>query len=388
MPKNIAKLVQEMKGEGAYEVLAKSKLLEREGKNIVHVEIGQPDFATPQKIVEAAIQSLRNGETGYAPTLGMPELRTAIAEYDSKNRNVKVDTEQVVVTPGAKMALVLAMFAVLEKGDEMIFPDPAFPAYENICRYLGAVPVSLPLLEEKDFSFDRKVFESLITPKTKLIVLSSPSNPTGGVIPEDDLKFVAELAQKNDIFVLSDEIYNELSFEGQTPSIYNFEGMKDRTFVVNGFSKTFAMTGWRLGYLIAPSKFLPAIENLAVNLFSCTTTFVQRAGIVALKEVTDTVNMREEYKKRRDYLVEALNNIPGVTCKKPGGAFYVFPNISSFGKTSFEIGELLLKNGVAALAGTYFGKYGEGYLRMSYATSMEQLQEAIKRMTKAFETLK
>lgn len=379
---HIALAAKRLKGEAAYEVLAKAKALEAQGKKIVHLEIGQPDFRTPEPIIRAAIESLERGETGYAPTLGLQELREAIAKKESAMRGVSVDPAQVVVVPGAKTGLFLVMAATLNPGDEVIYPDPGFPAYENIATYLGAVLRPLPIVESRGFSFDRDTFASLVNEKTKLVVLNSPSNPTGGVIPADDLAFVAELAQKYDFHILSDEIYNELSFDGATvASIFDLPSVRERTLVVNGYSKTYAMPGWRLGYVIAPMAFMGVLEMLAVNLFSCTATFTQRAGVVAVSDVGDIEHMRTEYQSRRDFLVEALNAIPGVTCAVPGGAFYVFPNITSFGKTSQEIADHLLANaGVAVLPGTAFGGHGEGYLRLSYATSRVELEEAVRRI--------
>lgn len=377
-----------LKGEAAYQVLARARALERQGRSIVHLEIGQPDFKTPKAIVDAAIASLTRGDTGYAPTLGLPELREAIAGRETKRQTAAVAADQVVVVPGAKTAIFLAMAVVLEPGDEVIHPDPAFPAYENIADYLGAVRRPLPLLEEKDFSFDRAKFESLITPKTKLVILNSPSNPTGGVIPADDLEFVAQLAVKHNFYICTDEIYDELSYEEQPGSVYALAGCADRTFIVNGFSKTYAMPGWRLGYLVAPHALMGAIENLAVNVFSCTTTFSQYAAITALSDEHDIGAMRVEYKRRRDYLVSALNAIPGVTCRTPGGAFYVFPNITSFGRSSQEIADHLLDgSGVALLPGTAFGACGEGYLRLSYAAGQRELEEAVRRISKGLATL-
>jgi aspartate aminotransferase len=388
MIEKISTMAATLQGEGAYVVLAKAKELEKMGKSIVHLEIGQPDFPTPLPIVEAAIESLKRGETYYAPTLGLRELREVIADRESRVHGVPVVANQIVVCPGAKTGLFLTMSAVLNPGDEVIIPNPGFPAYENISHFLGAIPVSLPLVEEKNFSFDRDTFLGLLTDKTKLVILNSPSNPTGGLIPLEDLQFVAELARERGFFVLSDEIYDELSFKNEkVPSIYNLPGMADRVLIVNGFSKTYAMPGWRLGYIVAPEAMIPAIENLAVNTFSCTSTFSQRAAIVAIRDVTDIEVMQKEYLRRRDYLITALNDIPGVSCTVPEGAFYAFPNVSSFGKPSAEIGDHLLRAGVALLAGTYFGKHGEGYLRLSYATSMDILEEGIARMRSGLSTL-
>lgn len=388
MHPRIASAAARMKGEAAFSVLAKARALEAQGKHIVHLEIGQPDFKTPESIVRAAVDSLERGETGYAPTLGLPALREAIAKRESTLRGVSVTSETVVVVPGAKTALFLAMAATIESGDEVIYPDPGFPAYENIATYLGAVLRPLPIVESRGFSFDREAFASLVNEKTRLVILNSPSNPTGGVIPAEDLAFVAELARKHDFYILSDEIYNELSFSGDVPSVYDIPEIRERTLVVNGFSKTYAMPGWRLGYLIVPPVFMHTMEMLAVNLFSCTATFTQQAGVVAVSDMEAIVPMREEYRGRRDYLVAALNAIPNVSCAAPGGAFYVFPNISAFNKTSQEVADYLLNEaGVAVLPGTAFGSHGEGYLRLSYATSRAELEEAVSRITKGLSSL-
>ncbi len=384
----IARAAQALKGEAAYEVLSAARALERDGTSVVHLEIGQPDFKTPQPIIDEAIASLSRGETGYAPTLGLPELRAAIANRESARRGRIIDPQNVVVTPGAKTAIFLGMAALVNPGDEVIYPDPGFPAYESITRYLGGVPRPLPIIEAKNFSFDRDAFADLVNEKTKLVILNSPSNPTGGVIPPEDLAFVAELARKHNFFVLSDEIYDELSFERASVSIAEMEDMQSHTFIVNGFSKTYAMPGWRLGYIVVPEGYRAIMDLLAVNLFSCTATFIQRAGVVAITNTSDIEGMRVQYKERRDYLVAALNEIPGVSCKTPGGAFYVFPNVTSFNRSAKDIADhLLSKAGVAVLPGTAFGQCGEGYLRLSYATSLPLLQEAVARIKNGLASL-
>ena len=379
---HIPDYVNDLRGEAAYAVLARAGELERAGKHIVHMEIGQPDFKTPQPIVDAAIASLSRGDHGYAATLGVPKLREAIAQRESKKRGNTVDPRRIAVMPGGKTAIFVAMAAVLEKGDEVMYPDPGFPAYRNVSDYLQCVPCALPIVEERDFSFDRDTFSRLISPKTRMIVLNSPSNPTGGIIAPDDLQFIAHAVQKSDSWIISDEIYDELSFtDERVASIGDIEGMQERTFVLNSFSKTFAMAGWRLGYIIVPERLVPIVDALSVNLFACTATFVQHAGIAALELYDEVAHMRGEYKKRRDFLVDALNGIEGVTCRMPQGAFYVFPNISSFKRPSAEIARTLLEEyGVAVLPGTAFGEYGEGYLRLSYATSVENIREALVRI--------
>jgi len=385
----IAIAAAQMKGEAAFTVLARAQALESKGKNIVHLEIGQPDFATPASVVEAGIDALRRGETGYAPTLGLPELREAIAKRESKLRGYSVDPSHIIVTPGAKTDLFLIMAALLEPGDELVYPDPGFPAYENIGVYLKAVLKPLPLLESKNFSFDREEFARLVNDRTKLVILNSPSNPTGGVIPAEDLAFIAELALKHDFFILSDEIYSELSFLSSVPSPYDIEAVRDRVLVASGFSKTYAMPGWRLGYVIAPPDMMRTLEILAVNVFSCTATFTQRAGIVAAQDFESVVSMREEYRRRRDYLTNALNHIPGVSCFLPGGAFYVFPNIMSFGASSKKIADYLLEeSGLALLPGTGFGAHGEGYLRLSFAASQTVLEEGVRRIKEGLKSFR
>src|SRR3989338_4397378 len=387
---HIPDYVQELKGEAAFAVLARVEELERKGRNIVHMEIGQPDFKTPSPIVDAALESLRRGDHGYAPTLGIRELREAIAKRESRKRGAEVSWQNVAIMPGGKMAIFVAMSATLEAGDEVIYPDPGFPTYGNVTNYLQCIPKMLPLVESRNFSFDREVFVQLISPKTRMIILNSPNNPTGGVIPADDLRFVAEYARKNGIWIISDEIYDELSFgEERAPSIWDLPDVRQQSIVLNSFSKTFAMAGWRLGYAIVPDQLISAISMLSVNLFGCTATFTQHAGIVAASLSNEVIYMRSQYLERRNYLVDALNKIKGVSCCMPEGAFYAFPNVSSFGRKSSEIAEKLLVDfGVAVLPGTAFGEHGEGYLRLSYATSMENIREAVKRISKGLDSLR
>lgn len=388
-PKKLPAHIKDLHGEEAYAVLSRVSELERAGKNIIQLQIGQPDFLTPEPIVEAAIASLKRGDHGYAPTLGIWELREAIARAESEKRGAAVRPECVAVMPGGKTGIFVAMSAVLGSGEEVMYPDPGFPTYRNVCDYLRAVPKPLPIVESRNFSFDRDAFDSLVSPKTKLIVLNSPSNPTGGVIPAEDLAFIADAAKKNGAWVISDDIYEELVFDGKRiPSIFDLPDMPSRTLVLNSFSKTYAMTGWRLGYIVAPAELMPVLDVLSVNLFACTATFTQYGALAAFPLSKEIERMRAEYKKRRDYLVEALNTIPGVSCKLPEGAFYTFPNVKSFGMPSAQIAERLLAEfDVAVLPGTAFGAYGEGYLRLSYATSMENLKEGIHRLTKGFAAL-
>ncbi len=375
-----------MKGEAAYAVLAKAQELERKGKHIIHLEIGEPDFQTPEHIRESGIKAIEQGKTKYTPTLGIKELRQAIAEYITETRGVSVRPGEVVVTPSAKTAIYLAMTAILEKGDEVIFPNPGFPVYENMVDFLGCTPKPVPILEENHFSFDLYAFKKAITKKTKLIILNSPSNPTGGVLPKEDLAMIAKLIKKTNAWVISDEIYSRIIYDNLPfHSFYSLPGVKERTILIDGFSKTYAMTGWRLGYFIMPERFMPHIENLLVNSIACTTTFVQWAGIEALngsqKEVSSMV---KEFEKRRNFIVKGLNEIPGITCQVPKGAFYVFPNIKSFGITSKKMADYILeKAGVAVLPGIAFGSYGEGYLRFSYANSIENIGKALKSIKQA-----
>ena len=381
----IAKRVQGIGGESAYTVMAKAKELERGGKSVIHLEIGQPDFNTPDHIVDAAIASLKKGETKYTPSMGIPEFRESVAKYINKTRNVSIEKKDVVITPSGKMAITLAMMSVINPGDEVIYPDPGFPIYENMTRLLEAIPRPLPIVEAKKFSLDVEELKSKITDKTKLVILNSPSNPTGGVIPETDLKMIVKLAEDKGFYILSDEIYSRIIYDGiKFPSIYSL-GLKDQTFLVDGFSKTYAMTGWRLGFLVFPPHLEPVMDNLAVNLFGCTPTFIQAAGIDALEgDQSEAENMVKEFQKRRDILVDGLNKIKGITCLKPGGAFYVFPNVANIKMNTQEFAKLLLeKYGVALLTGNAFGSNAPHYLRLSYANSIENIQEALHRIKKA-----
>ncbi|OHA09049.1 MAG: aspartate aminotransferase [Candidatus Sungbacteria bacterium RIFCSPLOWO2_01_FULL_60_25] len=385
---HLAKNAERMKGEAAYAMLAQAQELERMGKNIVHLEIGEPDFSTPEHISASGANAIRDGKTKYTATLGIPELRSAIASYVNQTRGVRVSPEMVAVTPSAKTAIYLAMTAILEPGDEVIYPNPGFPVYENVIEFLGCVAKPVPLLEKNDFSFDLDAFKNLLTKKTKLVILNSPSNPTGGVIPLEDLKTIARLVKKTNAWIMSDEIYSRISYGHPRPaSLYRLPGMQERTIFVDGFSKTYAMTGWRLGYFVMPERSMGAIENLLVNSIACTATFVQIAGVKALNGPQNTVRtMVKEFEKRRDFVIRELNTIPGFSCQIPRGAFYAFPNIKKTGMSSEKLARhILYKAGVALLPGTAFGKYGEGYLRISYANSMENLKEALTRIKKSLE---
>jgi len=371
--------------ETAFEVLLKARALEAQGREIIHLEIGEPDFDTPSNIVEAAVKALRDGQTHYTPSAGIPQLREAIAEEISTTRGIEVHPDQVVVTPGAKPIMFFAILTLCEKGDEVIYPNPGFPIYESMINFVGATPVPVPLRMEKGFRFDIEEFKSLVSPKTKMIILNSPHNPTGGVLTKEDLKAIAEAAIENDVIVLSDEIYSRILYEGEFVSIAQFPGMEERTIILDGFSKTYAMTGWRLGYGVMPRWLAEQVATLMVNSNSCTAAFTQWAGIEALRGPQDEPRkMVEAFRQRRDVIVDGLNQIPGFRCLKPKGAFYVFPNIEGTGMSSQEMEDFLLNEaGVASLAGTSFGKYGKGFVRLSYANSVENIQKALERIGEA-----
>jgi aspartate aminotransferase len=371
--------------ESAFEVLAKAKALEANGKNIVHLEIGQPDFPTPEHVREAGKKAIDEGWTGYGPTAGFPDFRAAIADYISRTRNIRVGGSNVVVVPGGKPIMYFGMMAVLEPGDEVIYPNPGFPIYESVINYVGATAVPMPLVESRGFSFDLDEFERKLSPRTKMVVLNSPANPTGGVIPRDDLKRIADLLRDRDVLILSDEIYSRIVYGKAPESITQFDGMLEKTIILDGFSKTYSMTGWRLGYGVMPEWLAVAVERLMVNSNSCTASFTQRAGLAALQGPQDAVDMMvQEFQRRRDFIVEGLNGIPGFSCSVPDGAFYVFPNVTGTGMPTRELADLLLNEaGVACLSGTAFGSYGEGYLRFSYANSLENISEALGRIRKA-----
>lgn len=372
--------------ETAFEVLAKARALEKQGKDIVHLEIGEPDFDTPRNIKDAAIKALNEGYTHYVPSAGISELRQAIADYISRTRNLKVAPEEVVVTPGGKPIMFYTILALVNPGDEVLYPNPGFPIYESLINFVGAKPVPIPLEEKNDFSLDREYVKKMITKKTKLIILNSPENPTGGVLSREDLKVVADsISGRNDAFVLSDEIYSRIIYEGKHESITAFPGMKDKTILLDGFSKTYAMTGWRLGYGVMHKDLALKVAQLMTNSNSCTSAFTQMAGVEALTgPQNEAERMVSEFKKRREVIVDGLNKIKGITCKKPRGAFYVFPNIEGTGMDCRKLGEHLLNNaGVAVLPGTSFGKYGEGHLRLSFANSVENIKKALERIARA-----
>jgi aspartate/methionine/tyrosine aminotransferase len=376
--------------EGAYHMLARAQALEAQGRQIIHLEIGQPDVPTFENISQAGIDAIQEGFTRYTPSGGMPALRQAIAEDASRRRGVSITADQVVVGPGAKPALFFPTLALVRPGDEVIYPDPGFPTYKAMIQVAGGVPVPVPLREEQDFSFDLEAFDRSLSPKTRLIVLNSPSNPTGGVMPLEALQHIARTAIERDIWVLSDEIYSRLAYGMSVPTIYALPGMAERTIICDGFSKIYAMTGWRLGYGIMPAPLAERVELLLTHSIGCTASFTQVAGIEALRGPQEQAEaVLVEYCRRRDMLVAALNAMPGVRCRVPGGAFYVFPNISSFGRTSDWMADYLLSEaGVAVLPGTSFGAYGEGYLRLVFANSMENLRLACEHMAAALARLR
>jgi aspartate/methionine/tyrosine aminotransferase len=369
--------------ETAFEVLAKARALEARGREIVHLEIGEPDFDTPPAIVAAGVAALERGETHYTPSAGVIELREAIALYLKERRGVRADPGQVIVTPGAKPIMFYALLALLDEGDEAIYPDPGFPIYASMIDFAGARGVPLALREENGFQPDLDELRRLLTPRTKVLVLNSPNNPTGGVLSRDAIRDIAAIARERDLWVLTDEIYGELVYDGEHRSIAIEEGMAERTILLDGFSKTFAMTGWRLGYGVFPRSLVEPVAKLVTNSVSCTATFVQRAGTVALTSRPPEVDrMIAEFRRRRDAVVKGLNAVPGINCSAPQGAFYVFPNVRSLGlRSSAEVADRLLDEaGVATLAGTCFGAAGEGYLRLSYANSLANLDKALSRI--------
>jgi len=368
--------------ETAFEVLAKAKKLEAEGKHIIHLEIGEPDFDTPKNIVDAAIRSLQAGDTHYTPSAGTLEVRTSIAKYISRTRGINAIPDEVVMVPGGKPIMFYTIIALIEEGDEVIYPNPGFPIYESMINFMGGKAVPIQLKEEKEFAFDPEELRKLITNKTKLLILNSPQNPTGGILTEEVVRKIADIIKDKDITILSDEIYSRLVFEGEPFSITQIPGFKDRTIILDGFSKTYAMTGWRAGYGVMNVDLAQKIAKLMTNSNSCTNAMVQKACIEALEGPQDGADkMRAEFIARREIIVDGLNTIPGFSCIMPHGAFYAFPNITKTGYKSRDLNDhLLYKGNVAALSGTAFGEFGENYLRFSYANSRENIKEAIKRI--------
>jgi aspartate/methionine/tyrosine aminotransferase len=375
--------------ETAFEAAARARALEATGRSVIHLEIGEPDFDTPANIREAAKRALDEGATHYTPTVGIPELRAAIAADATARKGFAVTPDRVVVTPGGKPVMFFAILALTGDGDEVIYPDPGFPIYESMANYVGGKAVPCPVRQENGFRLDPSELASLVTPRTRLVILNSPANPTGGVSTREDLEQIAAVARDRDLVVLADEIYGRILYEGEHVSIASLPGMAERTIVLDGFSKTYAMTGWRLGYGIVPEALITPFSRLIVNSVSCTNAATQWAGVEALTGPQDSVDaMVAEFRARRDLVVDGLNSIPGVTCLRPAGAFYAFPNISGTGLTGAELAEKLLKEGgVSVLAGTAFGRVGGDHLRLSYANSRPNLEEAILRMRSVIEPL-
>jgi len=371
--------------ETAFMVLARAKELEAQGKSMVHLEIGEPDFDTPSNICDAAVNALREGYTHYGPSAGLPEFRECIAEYISRDRGIEVGPKNVVVTPGGKPVMFFAILACVNEGDEVIYPNPGFPIYESMINFVGGVPVPLKLREDRGFRMDVADLERLITPRTKMLIVNSPHNPTGSVLTREDVAAIADIARDRDFFILSDEIYSKTIYEGEHVSLASYPELLDRVIILDGFSKTYAMTGWRLGYGVMNTELAAHMEKLMNNANSCTASFIQRAGIEGLTGPQDEARrMVDEFRKRRDVIVEGLNKIEGFKCLKPEGAFYVFPNITGTGMKSKELEEFCMEEaGVAVLSGTAFGSYGEGYIRFSYANSIPQIEEALSRIEKA-----
>jgi aspartate aminotransferase len=371
--------------ETAFEVFARARALEAEGRDMVHLEIGEPDFDTPRNIIDAARTAIDKGYTHYGPSAGLPEARATVAEYVSRTRGISVDPQQVVITPGAKPIIFFTALALLDPGDEVIYPNPGFPIYESMADYIGAKRVPLTLSEKNDFAFDPDQLEALITKRTRLVIINSPHNPTGAVLPRATIARLADLAVKHDFYVLSDEIYSRIIYEGENTTPYAYPGMAERTIILDGHSKTYAMTGWRLGYGVMPVEMAAKVAKLQTNSNSCTCSFTQMAGIEALRGPQDSVDaMVKEFRARRDLVVEGLNQIRGFRCHRPAGAFYVFPNISETGMTSKQMENHLMENaGVAVLAGTSFGSDGEGFIRLSYANSQANLKKALERIAAA-----
>lgn len=377
----LAERMSRLGTETAFECLCRAKALECR-MDVVHLEIGEPDFDTPRHIREAAKRALDQGYTHYGPSAGLPELRAAVAKYAGELRGIHINPEQVVITPGAKPVMAFAIMALVEEDDEVIYPNPGFPIYESLINYMEGTPVPIQLREECDFRLDAEELASLVNPRTKLIVLNSPQNPTGGVLTREDLRLIAETAVEHNVWVLADEIYSEMLYDGKFESISQFADVRERLIILDGFSKTFAMTGWRVGYGIMPVQMAEKLARIQTNMNSCTSTFSQRACLDALNGPHDEVDrMVAEFKKRRDFIVKGLSEVPGFRCKLPLGAFYAFPNVKG---TSIDCEvlahRLLEEKGVACLAGTCFGKYGDGFLRLSYANSVENIAKALERI--------
>lgn len=373
--------------ESAFKVLAKARALEAQGRSVIHLEIGEPDFPTPPNIIEAGKKALDEGYTKYGPSPGFPEFRERIAAHIAGTRNIPVRMENVCVVPGGKPIMFFSLLALVEPGDEVIYPNPGFPIYESMINFLGATPVPIPLVEDRSFSFDLDTFRDKLSDRTKMVILISPANPTGGLVPEDDLREIADQVRDRDLIVLSDEIYSRIWYEERPASITKFDGMVEKTIILDGFSKTYSMTGWRLGYGVMPEWLAEAVTTLMVNSNSCTAGFTQRAGMEALAGPQDSVaTMVAEFKRRRDAIVAGLNSVPGFRCSLPSGAFYAFPNVTGTGVSSKTLAAMILDEaGVACLDGADFGEFGNGYIRFSYASSLDNILEAIHRIQKLSE---
>lgn len=386
----LAQRMQRLGTETAFEVLARAKDLEAQGRSIVHLEIGEPDFDTPRHIIDTAKKALDEGYTHYGPSAGLQPLREAVAADVAQSRGVKINPKQVVITPGGKPIMFFVIMALIDEGDEVIYPNPGFPIYESMIEFVGGKAVPVPLREANDFRLDVNELKKLITPKTKLLIINSPQNPTGGILTREDLQAIARLAHDHNLWVLSDEIYSRITYDWKFESPLQFEGMLDRTILLDGFSKTFAMTGWRLGYGVMPEPLAVAVARLQTNSNSCTASFTQIAGRSALQGPQDDVTaMVKEFRARRDLIVSGLNDLPGITCKKPLGAFYVFPNVSQVTANTKALADhFLTDGGVACLSGTCFGKHGEGFLRFSYANSQANIREALVRLRDSLKRFK
>ena len=368
--------------ETAFEVLAKARLLEAEGMDVIHLEIGEPDFGSPSHVVEAGRQALVDGYTNYGPSPGFPELRDRIAEEISKTRGISVTGDQVVVTPGGKPIMFFLIMAIVDPGDEVLYPNPGFPIYESMIDFMGGVPVPMQLHEDKGFNVDVDAIADSITDRTKMMIVNSPNNPCGSIIPKGDLEALADLAKEHDILILSDEIYSRFLYTGEHHSIASFPMMREQTVILDGFSKTYAMTGWRIGYGVMPMELVEPVSRLVTNSVSCTASFTQIAALEALNgPQDDSYEMVAEFKKRRDIVVDGLNSIDGIRCRVPQGAFYAFPNVEETGLPSQVFAERLLSDGgVACLSGESFGEFGKGFVRFSFANSTENIEKALERI--------
>ncbi|MCH8954114.1 pyridoxal phosphate-dependent aminotransferase [candidate division KSB1 bacterium] len=386
---NFASRMERLGTETAFEVMARAKALEAQGKDMIYLQIGEPDFPTPKNIIEAGVKALRDGQTHYSPAAGIMPLREAIVDDVEARRGVRPKVEQVIVTPGAKPIMYFVIMACIDSGDEVIYPNPGFPIYESVINFVGGTPVALPLWEENDFRFNQDEFRSLVTDRTRMIIINSPHNPSGGVLTRGDIEVVAEVAREKNILVLTDEVYKNIIYDGEHVSIYSMPGMQEQTILLDGFSKTYAMTGWRLGFGVMREDLAKKVEQLMINSNSCTATFSQYAAVEALKGPTEEVDaMVETFRKRRDFIVAGLNEISDVSCITPKGAFYVFPNVKKIKMSTQELEHYLLNEaGVAILSGTAFGKYGDGYLRFSYANSIENIGKALEKMKDALEKI-